>query len=101
MAPMRMWNLDELVQPRFYHFTGKEKPWLGRMDPWRDFWPRYEAMQRERPLGELAVPLASAEEIAASNRHQTIERVKALTVHSQRFNRARAAVIESEKAALI
>ncbi len=100
MAPMRLWDLDDAVRPQFYHFTGKEKPWLGRMDPWRDFWPRYEASRQEATIGALAGPLASGAEIAAINRHRALERLKAMTVHNPRQQRARAAVLESEKAAL-
>ena len=101
MAPMRMWRLDKAVQPRFYHFTGKEKPWLGQMAPWRDFWPRYEATRRETPLGGLAGDLNTAEAIAAANRHHAIERLKSLTVHNHRLRRAQKAVLESERAALV
>lgn len=101
MAPMRMWGLDDAVHPRFYHFTGKEKPWLGRMAPWRDFWARYEATRQETALGALAGPLASGGKIAAINRHRVVERLKTMTVHSSRLHRARSGVMESEKAALI
>jgi lipopolysaccharide biosynthesis glycosyltransferase len=101
MAPMRMWRLDASIQPRLYHFTGKEKPWLGRMDPWRDFWPRYEAKRLERPLGALAEAGIAGAEIAAVNRHHAMEALKGMTVHRHRAHLARKAVMESEKSALV
>jgi lipopolysaccharide biosynthesis glycosyltransferase len=101
MAPMRLWGLDEAVKPAFYHFTGREKPWLGRMAPWSDFWPLYEKFRTERPIGALAGPLAGAAEIASANRHRVLGRIKEATIHSARAARARRGVLASEQDVLI
>lgn len=101
MAPMRMWGLDAAIAPRFYHFTGREKPWQGRMDPWRDFWPRYEALRRESPLGDISGACASRAEIAAVNRHRAIARLKDATVLAHRVRRAKRALLESEAHAAV
>jgi lipopolysaccharide biosynthesis glycosyltransferase len=101
MAPMRMWGLDAAINPRFYHFTGSEKPWLGLMDPWRDFWPRYEAIRKERLLADIAPPYASKAQVAAANRRRAIGRLKDSTLLAHRVRRARRGVLAREKAALI
>ena len=101
MAPMRMWGCDAEINPAFYHFTGKEKPWLGEMSPWRDFWPRYEAIRQERPIGALAGPLAKPADIAAANRHRALGRLTESTVHCLRTARARRAMLDSEKNAIV
>lgn len=101
MAPMRMWGLDEAIQPALYHFTGREKPWLGNMAPWKDFWPRYLATRAERPLGSLAGPLASSAEVARLNRRNAAERLKADLLHRRRAERSRQALLESEQVAVV
>lgn len=101
MAPMRMWGLDAAVAPALYHFTGREKPWLGRVAPWQDFWPRYAAIRAEQAMGALAGPLASAAEIDAVNRRRAFGRFKDATVLSARAARSRAALLESERAAVV
>jgi hypothetical protein len=71
------------------------------MDPWRDFWPRYEAKRLERPLGALAETGIPGAKIAGFNRHHAIEALKGMTVHRHRVHLARKAVMESEKSALV
>jgi len=101
MAPMRLWGLDQAVKPALYHFTGREKPWLGRIAPWQDFWPRYAELRAEAAIGALAGPLAGSPEVAEMNWRRTLARLKEHLLHRRRAERSRAALLESEKAAVV
>jgi lipopolysaccharide biosynthesis glycosyltransferase len=101
MAPMRMWGMDGAISPALYHFTGGEKPWRGRMSPWRDFWSRYEATRTAGPLASIAGPVAAPGEVAAANRRRLLSSLKAATIHSGRAARARAALLEHELSTVI
>jgi lipopolysaccharide biosynthesis glycosyltransferase len=101
MAPMRMWGLDEAIAPRLYHFTGRDKPWLGPMAPWKDFWPRYRALHDDPALSPLAIPFARAAQVAASNRHRALGQLKQATIHRDRAAYARHMLLDTEKAVLV
>lgn len=101
MAPMRMWGMDRAISPVLYHFTGGEKPWLGRMAPWQDFSSRYEATRTGGALASLAGPVASPAEVAAANRRRLWGSLKTATVHRHRAARARAALLAHEPTTVI
>ena len=101
MAEMRMWGLDAAIGPRLYHFGGPEKPWRGEISPWRDFAAIFADAMGEPDIRPFAPPRASAAAARKMNRHLLIWRLKASTVHRGRRARARRAVAESEKLALV
>lgn len=98
--PMRAWGFDDEIRPRMYHFNGRQKPWNGCTAPWQDFSRRYDAFRAEPVVGPRAPKRAASAECAAENRHYMLWKLKAKTLQRGRFDRARAAVLESEARAV-
>jgi lipopolysaccharide biosynthesis glycosyltransferase len=101
MAEMRMWGMDEAIGPRLYHFAGPEKPWRGEIAPWRDFAQVFTDAMGEPEIRSFAPPRASAAAARKMNRYMLVERLKRATLYRGRRARARRALIDSEKQALI
>jgi lipopolysaccharide biosynthesis glycosyltransferase len=63
---LRIWGVDNRVEPRVYHFNRNPKPWMGACDPWAEMHQRYQDMMA--PLASLRLPLRT---ISAEDIHQT------------------------------
>ncbi|MDX2233115.1 MAG: glycosyltransferase [Hyphomonadaceae bacterium] len=101
MQPMRAWGLDAAIRPRLYHFSGREKPWRGTVRPWAEFSRRYKAFRSEPQLRALAPRYASAKDLAEMNAHYSVWEMKARTIHRTKYERARRALLENERRAVM
>jgi lipopolysaccharide biosynthesis glycosyltransferase len=41
MTDFKFWDVESLIEPRIFHFTGFPKPWMGEFFPWSDMSKKY------------------------------------------------------------
>jgi lipopolysaccharide biosynthesis glycosyltransferase len=90
----RVWGLEQRLPPRIFHFAGGEKPWMGEIDPWREFAAKYQSFAAEVKNLELPIHrLTQADEVRI-NRHVALRNYALQIAFRRRLNRYRAMVEE-------
>jgi len=100
-TPYQMLGLQREIAPRVCHFTGREKPWRGRIRPWDALAVHYDTARADPDMSPFMPPLAAEDVRASLDRHQFLYALKAASTHRKRFARERAVVMGQESGAVV